>query len=44
MGTYIVRRVVAMFLLLIALSIIVFLLFAALPTNPAALTAATRVV
>jgi len=38
MGTYIIRRVAAMFLVLIALSIIVFLLFAALPTNPAALT------
>ena len=38
MGTYIVRRVVAMTLLLIALSMVVFLLFAALPSNPAALT------
>lgn len=38
MGTYIARRLIAMMLLLIALSIIVFLLFAALPTNPAALT------
>ena len=38
MGTYIVRRVIAMVLVLIALSMIVFLLFAALPTNPAALT------
>ena len=38
MGSYIVRRVVAMLLVLIALSIVVFLLFAALPTNPAALT------
>jgi len=37
-GTYIVRRVIAAFLLLIALSIIVFLLFSALPSNPAALT------
>lgn len=38
MGTYIVRRVIAMVLMLVALSIIVFLMFAALPTNPAALT------
>ena len=38
MGSYIVRRVVAMLLVLVALSIVVFLLFAALPTNPAALT------
>ena len=38
MGTYIVRRVIAMIMMLVALSIIVFLLFAALPTNPAALT------
>ncbi len=38
MGSYIVRRVIGMVLLLIALSMIVFLLFAALPTNPAALT------
>ncbi|MGH3099185.1 MAG: ABC transporter permease [Streptosporangiales bacterium] len=38
MGYYVVRRIVAMFLTLIALSILVFLLFAALPVNPAALT------
>jgi peptide/nickel transport system permease protein len=37
-GTYIVRRVFAMLALLVVLSIVVFLLFAALPTNPAALT------
>jgi peptide/nickel transport system permease protein len=37
-GTYIIRRVIAMILMLIALSIIVFLLFQALPGNPAALT------
>ncbi len=38
MGTYIIRRVVAMILMLIALSMIVFLLFQALPADPAALT------
>lgn len=38
MWAYVVRRIVGMFLTLIALSIVVFLLFAALPTNPAALT------
>ncbi len=38
MGSYIVRRLIGMVLLLIALSMIVFLLFSALPTNPAALT------
>ncbi|MGN6330675.1 MAG: ABC transporter permease [Motilibacteraceae bacterium] len=38
MGTYLLRRVVAMFLMLIALSIVTFLLFAALPVDPAALT------
>ena len=38
MGSYIVRRVIAMFLMLIALSIIVFLLFSALPADPARLT------
>jgi peptide/nickel transport system permease protein len=37
-GTYLLRRVVAMFLMLIALSIVTFLLFAALPVDPAALT------
>jgi peptide/nickel transport system permease protein len=37
-GTYIIRRVIAMILMLVALSIIVFLLFQALPGNPAALT------
>lgn len=38
MGFYVVRRFVAMILTLVALSIVVFLLFAALPVNPAALT------
>ena len=38
MGTYIIRRVVAMILMLVALSMIVFLLFQALPADPAALT------
>lgn len=38
MWSYIVRRVIAMILMLIALSMTVFLLFSALPTNPAALT------
>ena len=38
MGTYVVRRVVAMLLTLVALTIIVFLLFQALPADPAALT------
>ncbi|MGL5857175.1 MAG: ABC transporter permease [Angustibacter sp.] len=38
MGAYIVRRVVAMVLMLAALSIIVFLLFQAAPADPAALT------
>ncbi len=38
MGTYIIRRIVAMILMLIALSMIVFLLFQALPADPAALT------
>jgi peptide/nickel transport system permease protein len=37
-GAYILRRIVAMILTLIALSIIVFLLFQALPADPAALT------
>jgi len=37
-GTYIIRRVVAMILMLIALSMVVFLLFQALPADPAALT------
>ena len=38
MATYIVRRLVAMFGMLIALSIIVFLIFNALPSDPARLT------
>ncbi|GAB3682097.1 ABC transporter permease [Angustibacter aerolatus] len=38
MGTYIVRRVIAMLLMLVALSIVTFLLFQALPADPAALT------
>jgi peptide/nickel transport system permease protein len=38
MGSYIVRRLVAMLLMLIALSMIVFLLFNALPADPARLT------
>ncbi len=38
MGTYIIRRIVAMILMLIALSMVVFLLFQALPADPAALT------
>jgi peptide/nickel transport system permease protein len=38
MWTYVVRRIVAMVGLLVALSIAVFLMFTALPTNPAALT------
>jgi peptide/nickel transport system permease protein len=38
MWTYVVRRLVAMVGLLVALSIAVFLMFTALPTNPAALT------
>jgi peptide/nickel transport system permease protein len=37
-GTYIVRRVVAMLLMLVALSVVTFLLFQALPADPAALT------
>jgi peptide/nickel transport system permease protein len=37
-GTYIIRRVIAMILMLVALSIVVFLLFQALPADPAALT------
>jgi peptide/nickel transport system permease protein len=37
-GTYIIRRVVAMILMLVALSMIVFLLFQALPADPASLT------
>jgi peptide/nickel transport system permease protein len=36
-GAYIVRRLIAMVAMLIALSVIVFLLFAALPTEPARL-------
>jgi peptide/nickel transport system permease protein len=42
MGAYIVRRVVAMVLMLIAMSMIVFLLFAALPADPARLTCGQR--
>ncbi len=38
MGAYIVRRLVAMVLMLIALSMIVFLIFNALPADPARLT------
>jgi peptide/nickel transport system permease protein len=38
MASYIARRLVAMVLMLIALSMIVFLLFSALPTDPASLT------
>ncbi len=38
MGAYVVRRVVLLLGMLVALSMIVFLLFAALPTDPAALT------
>lgn len=38
MGSYIVRRLIAMLLMLIALSMIVFLLFNALPADPARLT------
>jgi peptide/nickel transport system permease protein len=37
-GTYIVRRLIAMVLMLIVLSMTVFLLFSALPANPARLT------
>jgi peptide/nickel transport system permease protein len=37
MGAYIIRRLIAMGAMLIALSIVVFLLFAALPTEPARL-------
>ena len=38
MGTYIIRRLIAMVLMLIALSMIVFLLFSVLPADPARLT------
>ena len=38
MGAYIVRRLIAMVLMLIALSMITFLLFNALPADPARLT------
>jgi peptide/nickel transport system permease protein len=38
MGAYIIRRLVAMVLMLIALSMIVFLIFNALPADPARLT------
>ena len=37
MGAYIIRRLIAMAAMLVALSVIVFLLFAALPTEPARL-------
>ena len=37
MGAYIIRRLVAMAAMLIALSMIVFLLFSALPADPARL-------
>lgn len=42
MGAYIVRRVIAMILMIIAMSMIVFLLFAALPADPARLTCGQR--
>ena len=42
MGAYIVRRVIAMILMLVAMSMIVFLLFAALPADPARLTCGQR--
>jgi len=42
MGAYIVRRVIAMAIMLIAMSMIVFLLFAALPADPARLTCGQR--
>lgn len=38
MGPYIIRRVVAAFAMLVVLSIVTFLLFSALPSDPAALT------
>src|SRR3954463_5020569 len=38
MGTYIIRRLIAMVLMLVALSMFVFFLFSVLPTNPARLT------
>ena len=38
MGAYVVRRLIAMLLMLVALSMIVFLLFNALPADPARLT------
>jgi peptide/nickel transport system permease protein len=38
MGTYIVRRLIAMLIMLWALSVVIFLLFSALPTDPARLT------
>ena len=42
MGAYMVRRVAAMGLMLVAMSMIVFLLFAALPADPARLTCGQR--
>ena len=42
MGAYIVRRIIAMVLMLIVMSMIVFLLFAALPADPARLTCGQR--
>jgi peptide/nickel transport system permease protein len=42
MGAYIVRRVIAMILMIIVMSMIVFLLFAALPADPARLTCGQR--
>lgn len=38
MGAYVIRRLIAMFLMLVALTMIVFLLFTALPADPARLT------
>ena len=38
MGTYIIRRLIAMVFMLIALSMVVFFLFSVLPTDPARLT------
>ena len=42
MGAYIVRRVIAMVLMLFVMSMIVFLLFSALPADPARLTCGQR--
>ncbi len=38
MGTYIIRRLIAMVFMLVALSMVVFFLFSVLPTDPARLT------